>query len=88
MLNCKLHICCHAPSILFCFCFFVVVVYYTGREETLMAFKKHFDHQLELYKSVVSVSAPWLAQLVGYQTVVRKVEGLSPGWTNTQDVKN
>ena len=32
--------------------------------------------------------AAWLDQLVGYQTVVREVEGSSPGQTNTQALKN
>ena len=34
------------------------------------------------------VTAPMLAQLVGYQTVVREVEGSSPGRTNTPVLKN
>ena len=33
-------------------------------------------------------AAAWLAQLVGYQTAVREVEGSSPGRTNTQGLKN
>ena len=32
-------------------------------------------------------TAVWLAQLVGNQTAVRKVEGSSPGGTNTRDLK-
>ena len=37
-----------------CFKFFVVVYLSTDEKETQLAFRKHFDHQLELYKSVVS----------------------------------
>ena len=33
-------------------------------------------------------TAAWLAQLDGYQTVVREVEGSSPGRTNTHGLKN
>ena len=29
----------------------------------------------------------WLAQLVEYQSIVREVVGLLPGWTNTQGFK-
>ena len=33
------------------------------------------------------LTAAWLAQLVGYQTVVREVKGSRPGRTNTQGLK-
>ena len=40
-----------------------------------------------MQKKELSCLAAWLAQLVGYQTVVREVEGSSPAWTNTQGLK-
>ena len=37
---------------------------------------------------ILIFTAAWLAQLDGYQTVVREVEGSSPSRTNTQGLKN
>ena len=34
---------------------FVVYLLSTDEKETQLAFRKHFDHQLELYKTVVSM---------------------------------
>ena len=36
---------------------------------------------------LLSWTAGWFAQLDGYHTVVREVDGLNPGRTNTQGVK-
>ena len=46
------------------------------------------DAQENRTQAVATFTAGWLAQLDGYQSVVREVEGSSPGRTNTQGLKN
>ena len=39
-----------------------VVYLSTDEKETQLAFRKHFDHQLELYKTVVSIQKCLMVQ--------------------------